>query len=343
MEAPALFPTASPHTIESTGVSKTLLEGLALKILCDEGELWLIDLSQRMRVSFSIIEQLFERMRREQLCEVRGMIAGVHRIAPTVRGETEGLKLLAQNHYVGPAPVSLKDYTRVVRAQSGRNVEIHPPDIVRVFDKLELDPETITQIGTAVVSGRSIFLYGPPGTGKSSVAEAIPGVYGDSIWLPHAIEVEGQAIPIFDSELHVRIDNPPAERDARWVLCKRPRVIAGGELTLEMLDLQFNPLAGMYVAPLQLRANNGVLIIDDFGRQRARPEDLLNRWIVPLDRGRDFLTLVGGKKFEVPFELLVIFRHQPRSGHLDRRSAVAADPQQDQGRLRQSRAIPRDF
>jgi predicted ATPase with chaperone activity len=296
-----------PESIEETGLGRALLEGLVLKILSLEGELSLLDLAQRMRVSYLIIEELFERLRKEQLCEVKGMIGGVHRITLSSRGQAEAVKLLSQNQYTGPAPVSLKDYVRQVRAQSNGDLEIHPPDITRAFSKMVLSPETLSQIGTAVVSGRSIFLYGPSGTGKTAVAETLPSIYQDSVWVPHAIAVDGHIVGIYDSELHQPSEGVPAESDGRWILCRRPRVLTGGELTVEMLDLQFNHQTKLYTAPLQMRANNGVLILDDFGRQRSRPDELLNRWIVPLDRRIDLLTLVGGKKFEIPFELFVVF------------------------------------
>jgi len=297
----------APLSVEETGVGRALLEGLMLKILSLEGELSLVDLSNRMRVSYLIIDGLFERLRKEQLCEVKGMTAGVHRIVLSSKGQDEAVKLLSQNQYTGPAPVSLKDYASKVRAQSNRDFEIHPPDIARAFSKMVLSPETLSQIGTAVVSGRSIFLYGPSGTGKTAVAETLPSIYPDPVWVPYAIAVDGQIIGLYDSEFHQPAEVATAESDGRWVLCRRPRVLTGGELTLDMLDLQFNHQTKLYTAPVQMRANNGVLILDDFGRQRSRPEELLNRWIVPLDRRIDLLTLAGGKKFEIPFELFVVF------------------------------------
>ncbi|HXJ95134.1 MAG TPA: hypothetical protein VMT20_20020 [Terriglobia bacterium] len=297
----------APQSVEETGVGRSLLEGLLLKILSLEGELSLVDLSHRMRVSYLIVEELFERLRKEQLCEVKGMTGGVHRIVLSSRGQTEAMKLLSQNQYTGPAPVSLKEYVKRVRAQSNRDVDVHPPDIARAFSNMVLNPETLGQIGTAVVSGRSIFLYGPSGTGKTAIAETLPSIYRDFVWVPYAIAVDGHIIGIYDSELHQPSEDTPSESDGRWILCRRPRVLTGGELTVEMLDLQFNHQTKLYTAPLQMRANNGVLILDDFGRQRSRPEELLNRWIVPLDRRIDLLTLVGGKKFEIPFELFVVF------------------------------------
>jgi predicted ATPase with chaperone activity len=195
-----------------------------------------------------------------------------------------------------------------VRAQSVKDFQVREPYVERAFQHLVLNPQTLKQLGAAVVSGTSIFLYGPTGTGKTSIAEAIPRIYHDRVWIPYAVEVDGQIIAVFDPIVHEPDESAdPHENDGRWVLCHRPRVIVGGELTIEMLDLQFHPVSRFYSAPVQMKANNGALILDDFGRQRIRPEELLNRWTVPLDRRIDFLTLVGGRKLEVPFDLFVVF------------------------------------
>jgi predicted ATPase with chaperone activity len=181
--------------------------------------------------------------------------------------------------------------------------------MARAFAHLVLEDETLRQLGTALNSGSALFLYGPPGTGKTTIAEALSRVLAeDEVWIPYAVEVDGQIIAVYDPSTHTATPEPEfADHDSRWVRCHRPAVLVGGELTAEMLDLQFNPVTKFYVGPAQMKANNGVLIIDDFGRQRIRPEDLLNRWIVPLDRRIDYLTMAGGKKIELPFEILIVF------------------------------------
>jgi predicted ATPase with chaperone activity len=237
------------------------------------------------------------------------MTGNIPQIAITSQGRTRAADLLSQSHYAGPAPVSLESYVEQVRMQSIKKIEVHKEDVKRAFSHLVIDASMLRQFGTALNSGSSIFLYGPPGTGKTTIAETLSRVVAtDDVWIPHAVEIDSQVITVFDPAIHKRSSDPgPGNRDERWVRCQRPSVLVGGELTAEMLDLQFNPITKFYVAPAQMKANNGVLIIDDFGRQRLRPEELLNRWVVPLDRRIDFLTLSGGKKLEVPFEMLVVF------------------------------------
>ena len=298
----------APHTVVDTGIRRSLLEDLALKTLFVSGELTLRELGEHMQVSLHVVDELFQALRREQLCEVKGMIAGIHRVTATQGGKRRAIELLELNQYVGPAPVSLEAYLKVVRSQTVQGADVHDADIRRAFDHLVLGDEVLERVGTAIVSGTSIFVYGPTGGGKTSIAETLPNIYPDSVWIPYAVEVDSQFIVVYDATTHRPVEQPSwGEADTRWVRCRRPRVFVGGELTPEMLDLQMNPISKFYSAPLQMKANNGVLIIDDFGRQRIRPEDLLNRWIVPLDRRVDFLTLRGGKKFEVPFDLFVVF------------------------------------
>jgi predicted ATPase with chaperone activity len=297
-----------PQNCQETGIPRNLLADLALKILYLNGEVSLHELGNQCKLSPGVMEEIFGRLRKDQLAEVRSLTASVYNVTTTSAGKTRALELLALNQYTGPAPVALEDYSMQVRKQSIRDTTLGPRDIEAGFRHLVLSEETLSQIGTAAVSGTSIFLYGPPGTGKTAIAETLPGLYSDAVWLPYAVEVDGQIITLFDGGVHRPVEDFAAEdHDARWVRCKRPRIIAGGELTIEMLDLQFNPVTKFYAAPLQMKANSGVLIIDDFGRQRMRPEEMLNRWIVPLDRRIDYLTLSGGKKFEIPFDLFVAF------------------------------------
>lgn len=298
----------APQTIGDTGINKTLIEELALKVLFLHGEMSLADLSVLTCLSLPVVDEIFQFFRREHLCEVKGMARGTHVIVASTAGKQRAADLLSFSRYAGPAPVSLEEYSERVQAQSVQQTPVQSADLRRAFDKLVLSEDLLTQLGVAVTSGTSIFLYGPPGTGKTTLACNIPAIYEDFVLLPHAIEVDRQIIAVFDPGVHHRVDDPlPDDWDRRWILCHRPRVVTGGELTGEMLDLQFNANSRFFTAPLQLKANNGVLVLDDFGRQRMRPDELLNRWMTPLDRRLDFLTLPGGKKFEVPFDVLVVF------------------------------------
>ena len=298
-----------PQSIDEVDVRQAILEDLALKILYMSGSLSVLQLSEKTRLSFEVAKELAFQLRTELLCQVTGMHGHVPQIAITSEGRSRAADLLTQNLYTGPAPVALASYVDQVRMQSVRKVEVHENDVKRAFAHLVIDSDKLRQFGTALNSGSSIFLYGPPGTGKTTAAETMSQVISqDAVWIPYAVEVEGEIITVYDASIHKRVaESESNDRDERWVLCERPAVLVGGELTVEMLDLQYNPTTKFYVGPVQMKANNGVLIIDDFGRQRLRPEDLLNRWVVPLDRRIDFLTLAGGKKLEMPFEMLVVF------------------------------------
>ncbi|HTV05887.1 MAG TPA: hypothetical protein VME86_11015 [Acidobacteriaceae bacterium] len=296
-----------PRSVEETGIRKANLEALALKILYMTGPFSLFELSKQMRLSIDVVQELFERLRAELFCQVTGLVGNVPTIAITTQGRTRALELLTMNQYSGAAPVSMPSYMEKVRQQSVRNVEVRPESVRLAFSHMVIDDRTLWKLGTALNSGTSVFLYGPTGTGKTTIAETLSRVVSeDHVWIPHAVEVEGQIITVYDPLVHKRVERQPL-CDARWVLCKRPAVMVGGELTIEMLDMQFNPVAKYYAGPLQMKANNGLLIIDDFGRQRIHPEALLNRWVVPLDRRLDFLTLTGGKTIEIPFEVMVVF------------------------------------
>ena len=295
---PVHGPAYRPQSIEEVDVRQSILEDIALKTLYLSGTLSILELSEKTRLSFEVAKEISFHLRTEMLCQVNGMTGNIPQIAITSAGRTRAVDLLAQSHYAGPAPVSLESYVEQTRKQSVRKLEVHADEVKRAFAHLVIDGATLRRFGTALNSGSSIFIYGPPGTGKTTIAETLSKVIADDeVWIPNAVEVDGSIITVFDPAIHKRAADPgPANRDERWVLCQRPAVLVGGELTAEMLDLQFNPITKFYVAPAQMKANNGVLIIDDFGRQRLRPEELLNRWVVPLDRRIDFLTLAGGKK-----------------------------------------------
>jgi predicted ATPase with chaperone activity len=306
---PVFGPESRPRSIDEFDIRKSILEDLALKTLYLSSSLSISELAEKTRLSFEVAQELTSLLRAEMLCQVTGMHGHIPQIAITSQGRSRAMDLLAQSHYAGPAPVALQSYVEQTRKQSVRKIEVHEEEVKRAFSHLVIESAMLRQFGTALISGSSIFLYGPPGTGKTTAAETLSRVIAeDDVWIPYAVEVDSQIITLFDPAIHRRsAESKPHEHDERWVLCQRPAVMVGGELTAAMLDLQFNPVTKFYVAPAQMKANNGVLIIDDFGRQRIRPEELLNRWVVPLDRRIDFLTLAGGKKIEVPFEMLVVF------------------------------------
>jgi MoxR-like ATPase len=298
-----------PDSVSELGIRRSFLEELALKILYLAGPLSIVELADHLQLSYRVTDEVFRRIREGQLCEVTSVAKNIPHLAITSQGRARALELLSLNQYTGPAPVSLSSYVHQIKLQSVRNAAVHPPDIARAFEHLVVDGKTLTQLGTALNSGTSIFLYGPTGSGKTTIAESLTKVFAlDKVWIPYAVEVDGEVIVVYDPVIHKKVDDPAHEiGDRRWVLCQRPAVLVGGELTIEMLDLQLNTVAKFYEGPVQMKANNGVLIIDDFGRQRLRPEELLNRWVVPLDRHIDFLSLAGGKKIEMPFEMFVVF------------------------------------
>ena len=301
--------THRPQCLADVDVPLGFLEDLALKTLYLSGSISVLDLSSRLHLCYEVANELFFRMRTELLCQVTGMTGNIPILAITSQGRARAMELLSQSHYTGAAPITLESYVDQTRRQSVKKVAVRPDDVNRAFAHLVVDQSTLDKFGTALNSGSSIFLYGPAGVGKTTMAESLSRVLAeDKVWLPYGVEVDGQVITIYDPAVHRRVANEEPEfHDERWVLCERPCVLVGGELTASMLDLEFNPITKFYVGPIQMKANNGVLIIDDFGRQRVRPEELLNRWVVPLDRRIDFLTLAGGKKIEVPFEMLVVF------------------------------------
>ncbi len=310
------FVPPAPRSLEETGISLGLLTDLALKILYYESELSGRALAAKMALPFpGIVDRILESLKRDKYCEVRGttgrggLSEALYEYTLTTQGRGLAREALERSQYIGPAPVPLKHYYISVRKQGLKDVVVHQRQVRKALAHLVFSEKTFEQIGPAVNSGRSIFLFGYPGNGKTSIAEAIGRLLmeGD-IFIPYAVEVEGQVIKVFDDVNHRPVEEKPQRGvDARWVKIRRPFIIVGGELTLEGLDLVYNTVNKYYEAPFQMKANGGIFLIDDFGRQQVRPEDLLNRWIVPLEKRIDFLTLHTGHKFEIPFEILIVF------------------------------------
>ena len=301
----------TPKSIQDTGLDPSFLADLALKHILFLREFKLADLCERMKLPMSIVDSVVEILQREKFVEVKGASEFArfsYRFGISGPGENRGAELLEMCSYAGPAPVTLEDYRKRTRSQTIGNAVVHQAALAKAFSHLVIDPQLLRRLGPAMTSGRAIFLYGPPGNGKTSIAEAIGNVLPETIYIPHTIYVGGQLISVYDPFTHFPADQETADAcDERWLLIKRPVIIVGGELTLKTLDLEFNTVSKFYVAPLQIKANNGLFIIDDFGRQQIDPKALLNRWIIPLERRIDFMTIHTGMKFEIPFDQLVIF------------------------------------
>lgn len=295
---------STPQRIDAMGISQSLMEDLLLRRAVLEGRTPMTTLAEKLHISINVVEALLNELRHRQLIEYDGMEGRAYRISVTEAGRELSIQRSRECRYAGPMPVSLELYNAVVRAQTP-NLHLDRDLLTRSFSDLVIAPELLDQLGPAIHGTGAIFLYGPPGTGKSSVAERVVRAYEDTVLVPHCLEVDGQIVSVFDPTLHDPVDPQPVGIDRRWIACQRPAVVAGGELHAGMLDLQLDRDTGVYLAPLQLKANNGVLVIDDFGRQAMTPDALLNRWIVPLDRGVDYLTL-HGRKIEVPFEVKTV-------------------------------------
>jgi hypothetical protein len=302
---PAFCP-AIPQRMEDTGISQTLLLDLVVRRLSFDGTSNLNQLSQTLKLSLPVIDSLFRIMRQQQLIEVKGMLGNDYWITLSAAGRTLASERFRICQYAGPAPVSLKEYHAAVKAQAAE-VDINRRVLRNALSDLVVTDEILDQLGPAVISQTSIFLYGPTGNGKTSLAERLLRVYHDAILMPWAVEVDNQIIALYDPVVHHRIEVDETEMDPRWVLCRRPCILVGGELVPSMVELRLDEASGIYSGPLQMKANNGIFIIDDFGRQLISPRDLLNRWIVPLDRRVDYLSLRYGVKFQIPFELMVVF------------------------------------
>ncbi|MEN8831109.1 hypothetical protein [Pacificibacter sp.] len=304
----------SPRTIEDTGLSTSFLVGLVSKTLYEGGILTPTQISDVIKLPKLICRQLIKEMTSLQLVEAQGLsstddIKSDIRYSLTDLGNKWALEANAVSQYVGPAPVTLKEFSDQIRSQSISHEEVHRNDLDKSFSHLVIPNILKSQLGPAANSGRSMLLWGEAGNGKTSLAEALGKSFRDHVFFPYAIIIGNQIIRFFDETLHIEAPAPEdAPRiDQRWVRCERPIVFAGGELTLKMLDLSFEETSRFYEAPMHLKALGGVFVLDDFGRQVETPQDYLNRWIVPLEKGFDILSLHTGKKFTVPFDQLVVF------------------------------------
>jgi len=310
-------PPPPPATIQETGLHPDTLAQLMLKTLVN-GEATGAGLAEAMRLPYSVLDTLIQHARVEKLVEVRGASGtgtAAYRYVLTDLGRERAMQFLDLSRYVGPAPVPLAHYNAYVRAGMAARPYVDRDCLATGFQELIVNKSMFDALGPAVNSGKALFLYGAPGNGKTVLAEGIGRALGTEMYVPHAIDVDGQTITAFDPVNHVPLGGPgssgsvivTASHDRRWERIRRPLVVVGGELTLEMLDLTFNPIARFYEAPIQMKANGGVFVVDDFGRQRIPARDLLNRWIVPLESRVDYLTLHTGRKFEIPFNVLVVF------------------------------------
>ncbi len=309
------FMPIEPDSFQAARLTETEVEALVLKYLLARGDAAGREIADQVKLPFILIDELLREMKNGQLLVHRGsapMNDFVYQM--TDLGRERARRFSQHCTYFGAAPVSLPDYIASVHAQSLAGQHPTVEDLHRAFDGLLLNRKMLDRLGPAINSGRGLFLFGPPGNGKSSIAERITAAFGRDIWVPRAIGVDGTILRLFDPLNHVEV---PLESngglldarkvDKRWVRIRRPTIIAGGELTMAQLDVSTNPTTGISEAPLQMKSNCGTLVIDDFGRQRMRVDELLNRWIVPLEKRVDFLSMPNGKKIQVPFDQLVVF------------------------------------
>jgi hypothetical protein len=321
MPKPSVTPPPAPRTMADVGVSVVMQRDLLLKTMFRTNLDLVSALGRVICLPIPIVQELVDLARSQKLVEATGTLHATSGnemgYQLTDAGKARALDALSQSEYYGAMPVPLEDYRTQVKRQSVRDIKLTREQLMRAMGHLILPPEFLSNLGPAITSGRSILMYGPPGNGKSSISNGIRDAMGDKIFVPRALEYAGQVITVYDPIVHraaeQAVDDPSNLRrtsnrfDNRYVYCERPTVITGGELTLDMLDLKYNPTARTYQAPLQLKSTGGVFIVDDLGRQQEPPQKLVNRWIVPLEEARDILSLQSGEKFTVPFDTLVIF------------------------------------
>ena len=320
MASSAVMAPPPPKRLDDMNLPRIFMRDIALKTIFRKNANTVTALARAICLPIGTTQELIDLARSQSLLEAMGTLsasAGTEMSYQlTDSGKARALDALAQSEYFGAMPVPLHVYREQVERQSIRNIQIGRDQLLGAMGHLVLPENLISHLGPAVSSGRSILMYGPPGNGKSSISNGIRDAMGDKIYVPRAIEYSGQVISVYDPIVHSAAetaeDDPSRLRrsnrfDTRYVLCERPTVVTGGELTLDMLDLVYNPTARTYQAPLQLKSTGGIFIVDDLGRQSEPPQKLVNRWIVPLEESKDILALQSGEKFEVPFDTLVVF------------------------------------
>ena len=319
MQTSAVMAPPPPKRMEDMQLQPVMMRDILLKTMFRKNVSTVTAIAQSVCLPVPITQELVDMARSQLLLEATGTLNANNGSEMgyqlTDAGKARALDALAQSEYYGAMPVPLAVYAEQVKRQSIRNIHISRQQLTDAMGHLILPPELLSNLGPAVGAGRSILMYGPPGNGKSSISNGIRDAMGDKIYIPHAIEYAGQVITVYDPIVHSAAETASSATglrltnrfDTRYVLCARPTVITGGELSLDMLDLVYNPTARTYQAPLQLKSTGGIFIVDDLGRQAEPPQKLVNRWIVPLEEARDILALQSGEKFEVPFDTLVIF------------------------------------
>jgi len=310
----AAFEPRELHSVEDTGLSLQFLADLTLKIVYYASTATGYEIAQRLRLPFlGVVDRVLEALKRELYVEVRGgsaLTPASYTYVMTAKGNARAIELVERCAYAGPAPVALAEYREAVRLQTVNDIVVNRRNVRDAFSHLVVSDRLMNQLGPAINSAQSAFLFGPPGNGKTTLAETAARLLGGAVYVPHAIEYDGQVIKVFDTIFHAALeseDKTVDARDRRWVRSRRPVVIVGGELTMEALDLVYSETSKYYEAPFQMKANCGMFLIDDFGRQQVSPRDLLNRWIVPLEKREDYLNLQTGQEITVPFDQLIIF------------------------------------
>ncbi len=309
------FIPREPDSFDDAGLTECNVEGLILKFLLARGDINGRDIAKQIKLSFIPVDQLLRDMKNQQLVCHRGAAPmNDFQYQLTDIGRERARRLVQHCSYFGSAPVPLGDYIQSIAAQSLSKQHPTSDNLRHAFDDLLLNKKMFDRLGPAINSGRGMFLFGPPGNGKTSIAERVTAAFGQEIWIPRAIGVDGEIIRVYDPVNHEELPLPAGDGlleqrkiDRRWVRIRRPTIVTGGELTMSQLEVSFNQITGICEAPLQLKSNCGTLVIDDFGRQRMRIDELLNRWIVPLEKRYDFLNMPNGKKIRVPFDQLIIF------------------------------------